>query len=61
MDLVKEIGMTFGLLDGDSSNIPVYINEDNAGVFTLGNCEPQCMTFCSKHYVIKYHWFCAQM
>ena len=44
VDLVKEIGTTFGLPVGDSSNMHVRIHEDNVGALTLGNLEPRCIT-----------------
>ena len=61
VDLVKEIGTVFGLPVGDLSDMHVRVHKDNAGALTLGNLEPRCMTLRSKHYAIKYHWFCERL
>ena len=55
MDLVTEIGTTFGLQVGDLSNMHVRVHEENAGTLTLGNLKPRRMTLHSKHYTLKYH------
>jgi hypothetical protein len=34
---------------------------DNIGALTLACLEPCCMTPRSKHYAIKYHWFCSRV
>jgi hypothetical protein len=42
-------------------NLHVKIHEDNVGALTLRRLEPQQMTPCSKHYTVKYHWFCEHI
>ena len=58
MDLVKEIGTFFDLPIEDKVRFHVRIHEDNVGALLLGQLEPCRMTPRSKHYAIKYHWFC---
>jgi hypothetical protein len=41
--------------------MPIKIHKDNIGALTLGKLEPPGMTPRSKHYAIKYHWFCEQI
>ena len=57
----QKVGTLFGLPDGYLSNMHVRVHEDNIGALTLGNLEPRRMTLRSKHYAIKYHWFCEQL
>ena len=38
----------------------VRVREENVSALTFGSLEPQRTTLCSKHYVIKYHWFCEK-
>ena len=61
MDLVKEIGIFFDLPIKDKAQFQVCIHEDNVGDLTLGQLEPCPMTLWSKHYAIKYHWFCEHI
>ena len=61
VDLVKEMGAVFGLLVGDLSDMHICVHKDNTDTLTLGNLEPRRMTLRSKHYAIKYHWFCEQL
>ena len=39
----------------------IKIHEDNVGTLILGKLEPRRMTPWSKHYAIKYHWFCKHI
>ncbi len=39
----------------------IKIHKDSIGALTLGKLEPRRMTPRSKHYAIKYHWFCKQI
>eukprot|EP00804_Cyclotella_cryptica_P018714 CCRYP_007209-RC/>CCRYP_007209-RC protein AED:0.30 eAED:0.29 QI:0/0/0/1/0/0/2/0/483 len=39
----------------------IKIHEDNVGALTLAGLEPRRMTPRSKHYAIKYHWFCEHV
>ncbi|KAL7474500.1 hypothetical protein ACHAW6_000471 [Cyclotella cf. meneghiniana] len=41
----------------DISHIHIIVHEDNVSALTLAGLEPRCMTPCSKHYAIMYHWF----
>ncbi len=43
------------------SQMHIKIHEDNIGALTLGKLKPRRMTPWSKHYAIKYHWFCEQI
>ncbi len=61
MDLVKEIGSVFNLPLNEKSLFHVHVHEDNVGALTLGQLEPRCMTPRSKHYAVKYHWFCTEL
>jgi hypothetical protein len=35
--------------------------EDNEAALTLATADPPHMTPCSKHIVVKYHWFCKHL
>jgi hypothetical protein len=37
------------------------VREDNTCALTLANQEPGQMTPQSKHYGVKYHWFCSHL
>jgi hypothetical protein len=39
----------------------VKLYEDDVEALALGKLEPQWMTPHSKHYAIKYHWFCKHI
>jgi len=39
----------------------IKIHKDNIGALTLGKLEPRQMTPQSKHYAIKYNWFCEHI
>ena len=61
MDLVKELGGAFGLPVKEKSRFHVRVHEDNVGSLLLGQLKPRQMTPRSKHYAVKYHWFCSKM
>ena len=61
INLIKELGGCLGISVSDSSNLHIKIHKDNVGALTLGKLEPRQMTLRSKHYTIKYHWFCNQI
>ena len=61
IDLVRELGGCLGIPVRDSSNLHVRIHEDNVGALTLGKLEPRRMKLRSKHYAVKYHWFCEKI
>jgi hypothetical protein len=43
------------------THMHIKIHKDNVGALMLGKLEPQRMTPRSKHYVVKYHWFCEHI
>ena len=43
------------------THMHIKIHEDNVGALILGKLEPQRMTPRSKHYAVKYHWFCEHI
>jgi hypothetical protein len=61
IDLTTELclGLNFQL----KSNVDLHVkkHEDNVGALTLGLLELRRMTPHSKHYAIKYHWFCKHI
>jgi hypothetical protein len=57
----KELSEAVGLSPSEVTNMHIKIHEDNVGALTLGCLEPKRMTPRSKHYAIKYHWFCEQI
>jgi hypothetical protein len=61
IDLTKEICSSLSLQLDDVVNMHVRIHEDNVGTLILGKLEPWRMTPRSKHYAVKYHWFCEQI
>jgi hypothetical protein len=58
MDIATELCVALGLPQSNVANMHVRIFEDNVGTLTLAGLEPRRMTPWSKHYAIKYHWFC---
>ena len=60
MDLVQELGKIFDLPVKDKSRFHIRVHEDNVGALTLSQLEPCRMNLRSKHYAIKYHWFCEK-
>jgi hypothetical protein len=57
VSLIRKLSSAAGLDASFVSNIHCKVHEDNVGALTLCHLEPRCMTACSKHYAIKYHWF----
>eukprot|EP00957_Ditylum_brightwellii_P159830 12166203-Ditylum_brightwellii.AAC.1 len=58
--IVKDIIGQFHLQEGDTV-IKLRVWEDNSSALILGNMEPGRFTHCSKHFGIKYHWFCGKL
>ncbi|KAL7475644.1 hypothetical protein ACHAW6_001552, partial [Cyclotella cf. meneghiniana] len=56
--VIRELSNAVGLVDDFVTNLHIKIHEDNVGALTLAKLEPGRMTPRSKHYAIKYHWFC---
>ncbi len=44
-----------------SAQMHIKIHEDNVGALILAKLEPCQMTPRSKHYAVKYHWFCEHL
>ncbi len=60
-DLTKEICSSLSLPLNNMINMHVKIHEDNFGTLILGKLKPRRMTPPSKHYTVKYHWFCKHI
>jgi hypothetical protein len=43
------------------THMHIKLHKDNVGALILGKLEPQRMTPQSKHYAVKYHWFCEHI
>ncbi len=50
-----------GQVFDSATRLHIKIHEDNVGALALGKLEPRHMTPRSKHYAIKYHWFCEHI
>lgn len=61
LNLVKEVSVSVRLGAEVATNLHCDMWEDNAGALTLTNLEPPRMTPRSKHYAVKYHWFCLKL
>ena len=64
IDVTNEICAHFDM-DGNifdhATRLRIKIHGDNVGALALGKLEPRCMTPRSKHYAVKYHWFCEHI
>jgi hypothetical protein len=49
------------LIVKETENMHIKVHEDNVGALALGKLEPCRLTPHSKHYAIKYHWFCKHI
>jgi hypothetical protein len=61
IDITTELCMALQVEMQTKTHMHIKIHEDNIGALTLGKLEPRRMTPRSKHYEIKYHWFCKQI
>jgi hypothetical protein len=63
IDITKEICSIFDvdLIINEAADMHIKIHKDNVGTLALGKLEPCRMTPHSKHYGIKYHWFCEHI
>jgi hypothetical protein len=63
IDITKEICLVFDvdLVVSETADMHIKIHADNVGALALGKLEPCRMRPCSKHYAIKYHWFCKHI
>ena len=59
--VIRELSAAVGLADSFTSNIHCKVHEDNVGALTLACLEPRHMTPHSKHYTVKYDWFCEKV
>ena len=59
--LVKEISNAIGLPNNDGTGFVTIVHEDNNGALKIATMKPGQMTPRSKHYGVKYHWFCSQL
>ena len=57
IDITQEICSALLLTPLATAHMHIKIHEDNVGALVLGQLEPRCMTPCSTHYAVKYHWF----
>eukprot|EP00804_Cyclotella_cryptica_P018716 CCRYP_007209-RB/>CCRYP_007209-RB protein AED:0.25 eAED:0.23 QI:0/-1/0/1/-1/1/1/0/629 len=61
VDMAKSFCLAIGLSCESVAQLHIKIHEDNVGALTLAGLEPRRMTPRSKHYAIKYHWFCEHV
>ena len=61
IDVTQEICSALLLNPPDTAQMHIKIHEDNVGTLILGQLEPRHMTPRSKHYAVKYHWFCKHL
>jgi hypothetical protein len=61
VDMIRELAGSVGIPVDAVANMHIRIHEDNVGALTLAKLEPARMTPRSKHYAIKYHWFCEHV
>jgi hypothetical protein len=58
INLITELCLALNFQLKSNSDLHVKKHEDNVGALLLGLLEPCQMTPPSKHYAVKYHWFC---
>ncbi len=61
IDITQEICSALLLTPPATAQMHIEIHEDNVGALILGQLEPRRMTPRSKHYAVKYHWFCEHL
>jgi hypothetical protein len=61
IDIAKHICSALSLNLPDKTHMHIIIHKDNVGTLLFGQLEPRRMTPRSKHYAIKYHWFCEHL
>ena len=59
IDMVDEVGTTFGLTQSEKTKMHVCIHEDNTSALVLAQTLPPQFTPASKYYAVKTHWFCS--
>ena len=60
-ELILELTKAVGLESEQLDLIKSTVWEDNEGCCKLANMEMPRMTPMSKHYAVKYHWFCTHL
>ena len=61
IDITNELCTALKVKMQPDTQMHIKIQEDNVGALTLGKLEPRRMTPRSKHYAVKYHWFCEDI
>jgi hypothetical protein len=61
IDITNELCTVLQVEMQTETQMHIKIHKDNIGALTLGKLEPRRITPRSKHYAIKYHWFCKQI
>ncbi len=63
INVTKEIFSIFevDLIVKETANMHIKVHEGNVGALVLGKLELRRMMPHSKHYTIKYHWFCEHI
>jgi hypothetical protein len=61
IDITQEICSALLLHPPDTAQMHIKIHEDNVGALILDQLEPRRMIPRSKHYAVKYHWFCEHL
>jgi hypothetical protein len=61
INITQEICSALLLTPPATAQMHIKIHEDNVGALILGQLEPRRMTPRSKHYAVKYHWFCEHL
>ncbi len=61
IELTNELCAALQVKIHTETQMHIKIHKDNIGALTLGKLEPQQMTPRSKHYAVKYHWFCEHI
>ena len=61
IDITNELCTVLQVEMQTETQMHIKIHKDNIGALTLGKLKPQKMTPRSKHYAIKYNWFCKQI
>ena len=59
--MIDEVDQGIRLLLEVVTNLKTSIWEDNASALALARLEPSQIFPHSKHYAVKYHWFCSIM
>ena len=61
IDITNELCTALKVKMQPETQMHIKIHKDNVGALTLGKLEPRRMTPRSKHYAVKYHWFCEDI